>query len=180
MLTIDTSRELMFPKLSMEEIDRLRWFGTVRRYAAGELLCATADISPGMLVILSGSVAISGREGLGHVFPIIEQGLGGFLAEVGQLSGRKESAFRAWTDRAARKDFCNRICQVQMLGSHAPLLICPGRATGRARTCVLDAAAAEQQRLDPQRFEGAASWERVAFRLRWEPPRGFPAGGRSR
>jgi thioredoxin reductase (NADPH) len=88
MPTIDTSRELMFPKLSTEEIDRLRRFGTVRRYGAGELLYATGDISPGMLVILSGSVAISGREGLGHVFPIIEQGLGGFLAEVGQLSGR--------------------------------------------------------------------------------------------
>jgi hypothetical protein len=58
MPTIDTSRELMFPKLSTEEIDRLRRFGTVRRYAAGELLYATGDISPGMLVILSGSVAI--------------------------------------------------------------------------------------------------------------------------
>jgi hypothetical protein len=81
----------MFPKLSMEEIDCLRRLGTVRRYAAAELLCATAAISPGMLVILSGAVAISGREGLGHVFPIIELGVGGFLVEVGQLSGRKES-----------------------------------------------------------------------------------------
>ena len=88
MATIDTSRELMFPKLSTEEIDRLRRFGTIQRYAAGELLYATGDISPGMLVILSGSVALSGREGLGHVFPIIELGLGGFLAEAGQLSGR--------------------------------------------------------------------------------------------
>src|SRR5437867_6254676 len=88
MATIDTSRELMFPKLSAGEIDRLRRFGTVRRYAAGELLFATGDISPGMFVILSGSVAVSGREGLGHVFPIIELGLGGFLAEAGQLSGR--------------------------------------------------------------------------------------------
>jgi thioredoxin reductase (NADPH) len=72
MPTIDTSREPMFPKLSMEEIDRLRRFGTVRRYAAGELLYATADIRHGMLVILSRAVAISGREGLGHVFSIIE------------------------------------------------------------------------------------------------------------
>jgi thioredoxin reductase (NADPH) len=88
MPTIDTSRELMFPKLSVGEIDRLRRLGTVRRYAAGELVFATGDISPGMFVILSGSVAVSGREGLGHVFPITELGLGGFLAEVGQLSGR--------------------------------------------------------------------------------------------
>ena len=88
MPTIDTSREQMFPSLSPGEIGRLRRFGTVRRYAAGELLYATGDISPGMFVILSGSVAISGREGLGRVFPIIELGVGGFLAEVGQLSGR--------------------------------------------------------------------------------------------
>jgi len=88
MPTIDTSREQMFPKFSAGEIDRLRRFGTVRRYAAGELLFATGDIVPGMFVIVSGSVAVTGREGLGRVFPIIELGLGGFLAEVGQLSGR--------------------------------------------------------------------------------------------
>src|SRR6266403_118912 len=79
MPTIDTSREQMFPKFSAGEIDRLRRFGTVRRYAAGELLFATGDIVPGMFVIVSGSVAVTGREGLGR---------GGFLAEVGQLSGR--------------------------------------------------------------------------------------------
>src|SRR6266478_9788904 len=82
MPTIDTSREQMFPKFSAGEIDRLRRFGTVRRYAAGELLFATGDIVPGMFVIVSGSVAVTGREGLGRVFPIIELGLGGFLAEV--------------------------------------------------------------------------------------------------
>jgi thioredoxin reductase (NADPH) len=87
MPTIDTSRELMFPKLSAGEIDRLRRFGTARRYAAGERVFATGDISPGMFVIVSGSVAISGQVGLGHVFPIIELGVGGFLAEAGQLSG---------------------------------------------------------------------------------------------
>ena len=35
MSTIDTRREQMFPKLEPREIDRLRRFGEVRRYAAG-------------------------------------------------------------------------------------------------------------------------------------------------
>src|SRR4029077_17852723 len=36
----------------------------------------------------SGQVAITHRDGLGHVTPIIDQGAGQFLAEIGQLSGR--------------------------------------------------------------------------------------------
>jgi thioredoxin reductase (NADPH) len=41
-----------------------------------------------MFVILSGHVAITQRDGLGHVTPVIEQGPGQFLAEIGQLSSR--------------------------------------------------------------------------------------------
>src|SRR5258708_27630538 len=41
-----------------------------------------------MCVILSGHVAITQRDGLGHVSPVIEQVPGQFLAEIGQLSGR--------------------------------------------------------------------------------------------
>jgi thioredoxin reductase (NADPH) len=88
MRTIDTSRELMFPVLSREDVERLRRFGTVRRYTAGEPLVTTGSVSPGMFVLLSGSVAVTGREGLGGVLPIAELGPGGFLGEVGQLSGR--------------------------------------------------------------------------------------------
>src|SRR5262249_19650139 len=43
---------------------------------------------PGMFVVLSGHVTITQRDGLGHVAPIIDQGPGQFLADVGQLSGR--------------------------------------------------------------------------------------------
>ena len=38
--------------------------------------------------MLSGHVAITQRDGLGHVTPVIDQGPGQFLAEIGQLSGR--------------------------------------------------------------------------------------------
>ena len=41
-----------------------------------------------MFVVLSGTVAITQRDGLGHVTPVIDQGPGQFLAEIGQLSGR--------------------------------------------------------------------------------------------
>ena len=40
MSTIDTRHEQMFPKLTPREIDRLRRFGEVRRYAPGEALMA--------------------------------------------------------------------------------------------------------------------------------------------
>jgi thioredoxin reductase (NADPH) len=86
--TIDSSRELMFPTLSPEEVQRLRRFATVRRYAPGEALVTTGRISLGMSVLLSGSVELTGRQGLGRVVPIIKLGPGGFLAEAGQLAGR--------------------------------------------------------------------------------------------
>jgi thioredoxin reductase (NADPH) len=88
MSTFDTRRDEMFPKLSVGEVDRLRGFATVRRYAAGEPLFATGEIRPGMFVLISGSVAITRREGLGRVVPIIQEGSGAFIAEAGELSGR--------------------------------------------------------------------------------------------
>src|SRR5438034_11186604 len=92
MSTLETRREQMFPKLSPEEIERLRRFGTVRRYRAGEALYRTGEISPGMFVIISGSVSATRREGLGRVLPILGQGPGAFLADVAQLSGRASCA----------------------------------------------------------------------------------------
>jgi thioredoxin reductase (NADPH) len=88
MSTIDTGREQVFPKLEPREIDRLRRFGQVRRYAAGEPLSVTGEIAPGMSVLIKGSVRVTRRDPLGHTTPIAEQGPGGFVAEVGQLSGQ--------------------------------------------------------------------------------------------
>ena len=77
-----------FPALTPQEIARLRAFGELRRYGDGEKLFETGRPGPGMFVILSGHVAITQRDGLGHVTPVIDQGPGQFLAEIGQLSGR--------------------------------------------------------------------------------------------
>jgi len=80
--------EQTFPTLTAAEIERLRRFGEVRTYRDGAALFETGKPGPGMYVVLSGLVAITHRDGLGHVSPVIDQGVGQFLAETGQLSGR--------------------------------------------------------------------------------------------
>jgi thioredoxin reductase (NADPH) len=80
--------EQTFPELTPQEIDRMRRFGEIRTYENGERLFETGKPGPGMFVLLSGRVAITQRDGLGHVALVIDQGPGQFLAEIGQLSGR--------------------------------------------------------------------------------------------
>ncbi len=80
--------EQTFPTLTPQEIARMRRFGEWRHYKDGEKLFETGKPGPGMFVVLSGHVAITQRDGLGRVTPVIDQGPGQFLAEIGQLSGR--------------------------------------------------------------------------------------------
>jgi len=80
--------EQTFPALTPQEIERMRRFGELRTYRHGEALFETGKVGPGMFVVLSGTAAITQRDGLGHVTPVIDQGPGQFLAEIGQLSGR--------------------------------------------------------------------------------------------
>src|SRR3954470_9584759 len=80
--------EQTFPTLTDSEIERMRRFGEPRSYRQGDMLFETGRPGPGMFVILSGQVAITQRDGLGHITPVIDQGPGHFLAEIGQLSGR--------------------------------------------------------------------------------------------
>ena len=94
----------MFPVLSAAEIDRVRRFGEVRRFPAGDLLFQAGEAVPGMYVILSGRVAIVPRDGLGKAVPVAafaqligapleemtEVVPGEVMAEIGQLSGRPD------------------------------------------------------------------------------------------
>jgi thioredoxin reductase (NADPH) len=94
----------MFPVLSQPEIDRVRRFGEVRRFSAGELLFQAGETVPGMYVILSGRIAIVPRDGLGQAVPVAafaqligapveemtEVVPGEVIAEIGQLSGRPD------------------------------------------------------------------------------------------
>jgi thioredoxin reductase (NADPH) len=85
---LESRRDQMFPQLTTAEIHRLRRFGTVRTWRAGELLFEAGKPGPGMFVLLSGRVAITRKNALSATERIVEHGAGQFMAEVGQLSGR--------------------------------------------------------------------------------------------
>jgi thioredoxin reductase (NADPH) len=94
----------MFPVLSPAEIERVRRFGDVRKFPAGEFLFQAGDAVAVTYVILSGRVAIMPRDGLGQTAPMaafaqligapIEEMTevvpGEVIAELGQLSGRAD------------------------------------------------------------------------------------------
>jgi thioredoxin reductase (NADPH) len=80
--------EQTFPRLTAQEIARIRQFGEERNFRHGEALFETGKPGPGMFVLLSGHVVITQRDGLGRIAPVIDQGPGQFIAEIGQLSGR--------------------------------------------------------------------------------------------
>jgi thioredoxin reductase (NADPH) len=80
--------EQTFPTFTAAEIARVERFGEKRRYGHRERIAETGKPSPGMIVIISGQIAITQRDGLGHVSPVIDFGPGNFLGETGQLSGR--------------------------------------------------------------------------------------------
>src|SRR6476646_4203729 len=80
--------EQTFPALTDSEIERMRRFGELRSFRHGYALFETGKVGPGMCVVLSGTLSITQRDGLGHVTPVIDQGPGQFLAEIGQLSDR--------------------------------------------------------------------------------------------
>jgi thioredoxin reductase (NADPH) len=86
--TLATRRHQMFPVLSSAEIARLQRFGQSRQWTDGALLYSAGEPGPGMVMILSGRVAITQSDGLGGQTPVAEIGPGEFTGEVGQLSGR--------------------------------------------------------------------------------------------
>jgi thioredoxin reductase (NADPH) len=85
---VERRRHQIFPVLTEAEIARISRFGTVQRFARGTRLFAAGERSPGMFVVLEGVLAMSQRDGLGKVVPIVRAGPGEFTGEVAQLSGR--------------------------------------------------------------------------------------------
>lgn len=84
---IETRRHQMFPTLAPSEIERLRRFGEIRSYRAGEHLAKTGEVAPGLSLILSGEVAIVQRDDRAQRPPIVVHGPGSFMGELAQLSG---------------------------------------------------------------------------------------------
>ncbi len=85
---VRTRRAQMYFPLKDGEVDRLRRFGEVRRFAAGDYLIRAGESGIGMIVILHGRIEVTRRDGLGHNEPIRTYGARHFVGEVGQLSGR--------------------------------------------------------------------------------------------
>src|SRR5665213_4465212 len=86
--TIERRRDQMFPDLDPLEIERVRRFGEVRAYAAGEALFTAGEAGHGLIVILAGSVEITQRDSSHHNVPIVTHGPGQFMGELAQLAGR--------------------------------------------------------------------------------------------
>src|ERR1700694_3667332 len=87
--TVEARRAQTFPVLAPDEIARMRRFATPCRYAAGERIYETGKPTPGLLVVLSGTIRVTGRDGHGHDFPVVDHVAGAFSGELGQLSGRR-------------------------------------------------------------------------------------------
>lgn len=78
----------MFPNLEPHEIERVRRFGGLQRFDAGDVLAETGKAGPGLVIILSGNVDITQRDQSGHRNFIVTHGPGSFMGELVQLSGR--------------------------------------------------------------------------------------------
>jgi thioredoxin reductase (NADPH) len=79
----------MFPILEPEEVTRVRRFSAQRHYAKGERVYETGKPIPGLLVVLSGTICVTGRDGRGHDLSVVEHVAGSFTGELGLLSGRR-------------------------------------------------------------------------------------------
>jgi thioredoxin reductase (NADPH) len=79
----------MFPVLEAEEIARMRRYGVLRRFAAAERIYETGKPIPGLLLVLSGAIRVTGRDGHGHDLPVVDHVPGAFSGELGLLSGRR-------------------------------------------------------------------------------------------
>ena len=84
---IETRRHQMFPVLAPEEIERVRRFGELRTFAAGDALASVGQMAPGLMIILSGHVDVFQQQA-GHRSLIVTHGPGGFMGELAQLGGR--------------------------------------------------------------------------------------------
>ena len=70
---IDTRRHQMFPVLESTDIERVRRFGKIRFYRAGEALVQVGNIGPGLTIILTGRVVV--RAPVSEVWDVVGEAL---------------------------------------------------------------------------------------------------------
>jgi thioredoxin reductase (NADPH) len=78
----------MFPILDPLEIERVRRFGVVRTYGAGDALIKAGDAGHGLGIILAGEVDVTRHHETGSRELIVTHHPGGFMGELAQLVGR--------------------------------------------------------------------------------------------
>ena len=86
--TLATRQHQVFPVLDDQEVQRVRRFGTLRTFDAGEVLATAGRRSEGVMVILSGNVRVSRKDVSGVEEHIVTYGPGSFLGGLEQLAGR--------------------------------------------------------------------------------------------
>ncbi len=84
----DTRNHQRFPTLEPAEIERLRRFGEVRSYGAGEALAKVGAVGHGLAIILAGNVDITQHDQWGRRTLVVTHGPGSFMGELAQLAGR--------------------------------------------------------------------------------------------
>src|SRR6202163_2640020 len=85
---IETRRHQMFPTLERAEIERVRRFGEIRHYGAGEALAKVGQVGDGLTIILAGKIDITQHDESGLRRIIVTHGAGEFMGELAQLAGR--------------------------------------------------------------------------------------------
>ena len=85
--TITARRGQAFPTLGAAELERVRRFASVRRYADRERIFEHGKRSPGIFVVLRGRIRVLGRDGHGRDVPVVVHGPGEFSGELSSLSG---------------------------------------------------------------------------------------------
>lgn len=82
----------MFPVLDERDIGRLKRFGTARRWPAGSAITRAGEVSPGLVLLLSGKIAVNLGGAYSPSETLVEYGPGQFLGELAQLSDHPAQA----------------------------------------------------------------------------------------
>ena len=86
---VDGRDEQRYPKLLPQEIERLRRFGELTRFADGAEIWRRGESGQGLAVVLSGAVVVTRRDEHGRAVRVVTHGAGSFAGGVSWVcSGR--------------------------------------------------------------------------------------------
>src|SRR5580698_7661295 len=89
---VDTRRDQMFPVLDPEDMERVSRFGQVRTYKSGEAIFRVGQVSPGLVLVLSGRIDVTQHDESGRRTLIVTHGGAGSWGN----SPSSPIALRSW------------------------------------------------------------------------------------